>query len=89
MLLSLSTASLAFTAPAVPASAVSRATVSMAEMSKSLPKPPATSDNAAYSAKTCAGLVQSFGETAANLVEHEPDQRLGAADVRRRNDEIE
>jgi len=37
MLLSLSTASLAFTAPAVPASAVSRATVSMAEMSKSLP----------------------------------------------------
>ena len=34
-------------------------------------------------------FVQVFGQAAAQLVENEPDKRLGAADVGRRHDEIE
>ena len=34
-------------------------------------------------------FVQVFGQAAAQLVENEPDERLGAADVGRRHDEIE
>ena len=40
-------------------------------------------------ATATARVLQIFGQPSTDLVQHEPDQRLGAGDVRRRYDEVE